>query len=37
MYSMHNEGKYVIAGRFVRALENKIYNYMTGFRFKKRL
>ena len=35
MYSMHNEGKSVIAGRFVRTLEIKIYKYMNDFRFKK--
>ena len=29
MYSMHNEGKSVIAERFIRTLENKIYEYMT--------
>ena len=29
MYSAHNEGKSVIAGRFIRTLKNKIYNYMT--------
>ena len=25
MYSTHNEGKYVIAERFIRTLRNKIY------------
>ena len=29
MYSTHNEGKYVIAERFIRTIENKIYKYMT--------
>ena len=29
MYSTHNEGKSVIAERFVRTLKNKIYKYMT--------
>ena len=29
MYSTHNEGKYVIAERFIRTLKNKIYKYMT--------
>ena len=29
MYSTHNEGKFVIAGRFIRNL--KIYKYMTLF------
>ena len=29
MYSTHNEGKSVVAKRFIRTLENKIYKYMT--------
>ena len=29
MYSTHNQGKSVIAERFVRILKNKIYQYMT--------
>ena len=29
MYSMHNEGKSVVAERFIRTLKNKIYKYMT--------
>ena len=29
MYSTHNEGKYVIAKRFIRTLKNKICKYMT--------
>ena len=29
MYSTHNEGKSVIAEKFVRTLKNKIYKYMT--------
>ena len=29
MYSMHNEGKSVIAGRFIRTLKNKVYKYVT--------
>ena len=29
MYSTHNEGKFVVAERFVRTLKNKIYKYMT--------
>ena len=28
MYSIHNEGKYVIAERFIRTLKTKIYKYM---------
>ena len=29
MYSIHNEGKSAVAERFIRALKNKIYKYMT--------
>ena len=29
MYSTHNEGKSVVAGRFIRTMKNKIYKYMT--------
>ena len=29
MYSTHNEGKYVVAERFIRTIKNKIYKYMT--------
>ena len=29
MYSANNEGKPVIAERFIRTLKNKIYKYMT--------
>ena len=29
MYSTHNEGKYVVAERFIRTLNNKIYKYIT--------
>ena len=29
MYSTHNEGKYVVAERFIRTLKNKNYKYMT--------
>ena len=29
MYSAHNETKSVVAERFLRALRNKIYKYMT--------
>ena len=29
MYSKYNEGKSVVAERFIRNLKNKIYNYMT--------
>ena len=28
MYSAHNEGKSVVAERFIRTLENKIYKYL---------
>ena len=29
MYLIHNEGKSVVAQRFIRTLKNKIYKYMT--------
>ena len=29
MYSTHNEGKSIVAERFIRKLKNKIYKYMT--------
>ena len=29
MYSIHNEGKSVVAERFIRTLKTKIYKYMT--------
>ena len=29
MYSTHNEGKSVIAERFIRTLKNKTYKHMT--------
>ena len=29
MYSTHNEGKHVVAERFIRALKNKIHKYTT--------
>ena len=29
IYSTHNEGKFVVAERFIRILKNKIYKYMT--------
>ena len=29
MYSKHNEGKSVVAGSFIRTLNNKIYKHMT--------
>ena len=29
MYSTHNEGKSVVAERFIRNSKNKIYKYMT--------
>ena len=29
LYSMHNEGKSVVAERFIRTLKNKIYKYIT--------
>ena len=29
MYSPYNEGKSVVAERFIRTLKNKLYKYMT--------
>ena len=29
MYSTHNEGKSVVAKRFIETLKNKIYKYLT--------
>ena len=29
MHSIHNEGKSVVAERFIRTLKNEIYKYMT--------
>ena len=29
MYSTHNEGKSVVAERFIRTLKGKVYKYMT--------
>ena len=29
MYSTYNEGKSVVAGRFIRKLNNKLYKHMT--------
>ena len=29
MYSIHNEGKSVLAERFIRTLKNKIFKYLT--------
>ena len=29
MYSKHNEGKSVVAGRFIRTLKNRVYKYVT--------
>ena len=29
MYSSHNEGKFVVAERFIRTLKNRIYKHMT--------
>ena len=29
MYSKNNEGKSIVAERFIRTLKNKIYKYMT--------
>ena len=29
MHSTHNEGKWVVAERFIRTIKNKIHKYMT--------
>ena len=29
IYSIHNEGKFVVAERFIRTLKTKIYKYIT--------
>ena len=29
MYSTNNEGKFVVAERFITTLKNKLYKYMT--------
>ena len=29
MYSTHNEGKSVVAERFIRTLRSRVYKYMT--------
>ena len=29
MYSTHNEGKSIVAERFIKTLKNKVYKYMT--------
>ena len=29
MFSTFNEGKFVVAGRFIRTLKNKIFKHMT--------
>ena len=29
MYSTHDEGKFVVAERFIRTIKNKIYKHMT--------
>ena len=29
MYSTHDEGKFVVAERFIGTIKNKIYRYMT--------
>ena len=29
MYSMHNEGKSIIAETFIKTMKNKMYEYMT--------
>ena len=34
MYSTHNEGKPVVAERFIRTVETKLYEYMTSLSTK---
>ena len=29
MYSVHNEGKSVVAGRLIRTLKNEVYKHVT--------
>ena len=29
MYLIHNEGKFVVAEKFIRPLKTKVYKYMT--------
>ena len=29
IYSIHNEGRFAVAERFIRTLNNKTYKYMT--------
>ena len=29
MYSAHNEGKSVVAERFIKTVKNKVYNHLT--------
>ena len=29
MYSIHNGGKFVVAEKFIRILNNKVYKYVT--------
>ena len=36
MYSTHNEGKSLVAERFIRTLKNEIYKYMISISSKKR-
>ena len=31
MYSTYNEGKSVVAERFIRTLKNKLYKHMDGY------
>ena len=37
MYSIHNEGKSVVAERFIRTLKSKIYKYMTSISKNKNI
>ena len=35
MYSTHNEGKSIVAERFIRTIKNKIYKHMTSISYQK--
>ena len=37
MYSTYNEGKSVVAERFIRTLKNKIYKYMAAVSLKNKV
>ena len=37
MYSIHNEGKLVVAERFIKTLKNNIYKYITSISKNKHI